>query len=65
MGSEMCIRDRFMHLSAEARRVIGHMLAVSNDDVLAREQITAADEVWAELRRCFPKVGPADIDEDA
>ena len=53
-----------MRLSAEARRVIGHMLAASNDDVEAREQITALDPVWDELRERFPQTGPADINPD-
>jgi hypothetical protein len=53
-----------LRLSAEARRVLGHMLAIPNDDVEAREHVTADDEVWDELRACFPQIGPADIDED-
>ncbi len=53
-----------LRLSAEARRVIGHMLATPNDDVEAREHITALDPVWEELRAAFPQVGPADINED-
>lgn len=54
----------FIHLSAEARRVLGHSLNTPTEDVEAHDLITAEDRVWTELRAAFPKVGPADINED-